>query len=246
MARPGNTAMVMAAGRGTRMMPLTAERPKPLVQVCGKALIDYALGGLRAGGVERVIANVHYFADLLEAHLRDYARHTPTQEILISDERAELLETGGGLKKAQPLIGEEPFFCLNTDAIFQGRTGASFIDPLRKTWQPPMLALLLLVPLENTLGFDGVGDFHLKADGKLVKARGEPAPYAFTGAQILDPALLDGTPEGPFSTRLIWEKAARLGGLYGCVFDGHWLHVGTPESRDAAEALLRGNGGVCG
>ncbi len=246
MARPGNTAMVMAAGRGTRMMPLTADRPKPLVQVCGKALIDYALEGLNAGGIGRVIANVHYFADLLEAHLRDHARHNPTQKFLISDERAELLETGGGLKKARPLLGGTPFYCVNTDAIFHGCPGASFIDPLRKRWEPPMLALLLLVPLERTLGFEGAGDFHLQADGHIVKTRGEPAPYAFTGAQILHPDLLDETPHGPFSTRLVWEKAARLGGLYGCVFDGDWLHVGTPESREAAERVLCPSGSLCG
>jgi len=232
---PIDTAMVMSAGLGTRMLPLTANTPKPLIRVSDKALIDYTLDELSAGGVTRIVANVHYCADQLEAHLSDRHDHT----IMISDERDELLETGGGLVKARPLIGSGPFFCANTDAIFTGPPTGTACEILRSTWHDDMLALLLLVPLKSTLGFDGNGDFHLDADGHLTKSVGEPAPFAFTGLQILHPGLLDDMPPGAFSTRLIWQKAERTGQLYGAVFGGNWLHVGTPESVADAEQVLR-------
>lgn len=250
-----DTAMVMAAGLGRRMMPLTADRPKPLIPVLNTPLIDYTLAELTAGGVSRIIANVHYCADQVEAHFNAKTNLVSTKTgplstkagplstktgptYFISDEREQLLETGGGLIKARPLIGEQPFFCANTDAIFSGVPTGNACALLREAWRAPMKALLLLVPLENTLGFEGNGDFHRHGDGRVTKAQGEAAPFAFTGLQILDPSLLNDMPDGPFSTRLIWQKAAKTEQLFGVLFDGHWLHVGTPQSVVEAESFL--------
>lgn len=225
--------MVLAAGLGTRMMPLTRNKPKPLVEVAGKALLDYCLDEIVAGGLQSAIVNVHYFADQVEAHLNN--RRVPLIEI--SDERAEILETGGGLKKARTKLGSAPFFSTNTDAVFTGASGTA-TKQLSNEWKNNMLALLLLVPLERTLGFEGNGDFHLHQDHQLTKAGDEAAHYAFTGLQIIHPDLLDGTPDGPFSTRLLWKKAREKNGLYGCIYPHHWLHVGTPKGVQDAEEFL--------
>ena len=232
-----STAMVMAAGMGNRMRPLTDTTPKPLITVNRRPLIDYTLHELSAGGVSHIVVNVHYQADQLEAYLRhEQQRHSLfSQNIIISDERSELLETGGGLVKAQHLLGEDPFFCCNTDAIFAKSRPGEACNLLRTHWQSDMLALLLLVPLTHTLGFDGSGDFHLHADHQITKTNGEPADYAYTGLQILHPAILEGEKAVPFSTRELWRKAASESKLYGCVFPGDWLHVGTPHDRDKAE-----------
>ncbi|MEL6380498.1 MAG: nucleotidyltransferase family protein [Pseudomonadota bacterium] len=227
-------AMVMAAGLGTRMQPLTLSRPKPLITVNNKPLLDYTLDELTAGGVTTIVANVHYLADQLEAHLRNH-QHS---DVLISDERSALLETGGGLVKARPLLGSGPFFCSNTDAIFAGTAPGTAARTLRAAWQPGMKALLLLVPLNRARGFDGNGDFHLRPDGRITKAGDEAATYAFTGLQILDPGLLDDMPRGAFSTRTIWQKAAAMDAIFGALYPGTWLHVGTPEAITDAEAVL--------
>ncbi|MEO1150604.1 MAG: nucleotidyltransferase family protein [Pseudomonadota bacterium] len=227
-------AMVMAAGLGTRMQPLTLSRPKPLITVNKKPLLDYTLDELTAGGVTTIVANVHYLADQLEAHLRNH-QHS---DVLISDERSALLETGGGLVKARPLLGPGPFFCSNTDAIFAGTLPGTAAQTLRAAWQPGMKALLLLVPLNRARGFDGNGDFHLRPDGRITKAGDEAATYAFTGLQILDPGLLDDMPTGAFSTRTIWQKAAAMDAIFGALYPGTWLHVGTPEAITDAEAML--------
>lgn len=232
-------AMVLAAGLGTRIMSFSRELPKPLIQVGAKTLLDYTLDELGSGGITRAIVNVHYRADQIEAHLG--TRTHPA--ITISDEREELLETGGGVKKALPLLGDQPFICTNTDAIFTGPPGAA-TTRLTDGWGDHMLALLLLVPLTRSFGFDGNGDFHLRPDNKITKAGDEAAEYAFTGLQILHPSLLDDAPEGRFSTRVLWQKAKQADALYGCIYPDQWLHVGTPEGVRQAEQHL--NRKACG
>lgn len=234
-----NTAMVLAAGLGKRMRPLTNDRPKPLVEVAGKALIDYALDRFAAAGVSRAVVNVHYFADMMEAHLK--ARNSP--QILISDERGLLLETGGGLKKAAPLLGTAPFFCANTDAILLDAAGEEACANLVSKWNADeMDALLLLVPASRASGYEGRGDFELDGAGRIAFRSAETAEHVFTGLQIISPRLLDGAPEGPFSTRLLWDRARAAGRLFGAVHGGYWMHVGDPKGLEAAEARLGEHG----
>lgn len=233
-----HTAMLLAAGLGTRMRPLTDETPKPLIKVAGKALIDYALDRFADAGVQRAVVNVHYRADQMEAHLR--MRSAP--EIKISDERGLLLETGGGLKKARPHFGDDPIFCANTDAILtgDGKTGEACAR-LAAAWRAAdMDALLLLIPIEKTSGYAGRGDFTQDPAGRIALRTGETAPFVFTGLQIISPALIDEGPEGPFSTRLLWDRAAERGRLFGAVTDGFWLHVGDPAGLAEAERRLAG------
>ncbi|MEZ5896318.1 MAG: nucleotidyltransferase family protein [Parvularculaceae bacterium] len=228
-------AMVLAAGMGTRMRELTKDTPKPLIKVCEKPLIDYALDGLVKAGVQTAIVNVHYLADKIESHLT--ARRTP--RILFSDERSQLLETGGGLKKAGPMLGKEPVFCTNTDAIIVDNAEKSGFEKLVAEWdQAKMDALLLLVPTAVASGYDGSGDFDLSGD-TLVWRRGKHAAYVFTGLQIISPTLFSDTPDGPFSTRLLWEKAMAKERLKGVVHDGGWLHVGDPEGLAEAERFFK-------
>lgn len=236
MTKMPKTAMVLAAGLGKRMRPLTDDLPKPLVEVAGKPLIDYALDRFAAAGVKRAIVNVHYFADMMEAHVA--ARSAP--EILISDERALLLETGGGLKKAAPLLGRDPFFCTNTDAILVDQEGEACARLAEAFDAETMDALLLLVRREAASGYEGAGDFELSADGRIAFRSGETAPYVFTGLQILSPSLLEDAPQVPFSTRLLWDKALKAGRLFGAVHSGFWMHVGDFEGLKAAEARLAG------
>ena len=231
------TAMVMAAGIGKRMRPLTATRPKPLVEVAGKALIDHVLDRLRAAGVERVIVNVHYLADSLEAHL---VRHADGLEILISDEREALLETGGGLVKALDLIGGDPVLVVNSDNLWlDGPVDA--IKLLASRWdEAAMDALLLLVPLARAHNHGGSGDFYLAADGRITARRtpGRVAPFTYTGVQIVHPRLIADWPEGAFSTNLFWDRAIEAGRAYGQVHQGLWFDVGTPGAIAKTEALL--------
>lgn len=225
--------MVLAAGLGTRMRPLTDTLPKPLIKVAGKALIDWTLDRFAAAGVTRAIVNVHYRADQMEEHLR--ARRD--LEIIISDERALLLETGGGLKKARAQLGERPVFCTNTDAILVDE-GAEPCTALADAWRDDeMDALLLLAPLEAASGYDGKGDFDLAGDRPSWRT-GEQARYVFTGLQIIRPALLDGAPEGPFSTRLLWDKAMAADRMRAIVHRGPWMHVGDPQGLAIADAFF--------
>jgi MurNAc alpha-1-phosphate uridylyltransferase len=234
------TAMVLAAGLGTRMRPLTDDRSKALVEVGGRALVDHVLDRLAAGGISRAVVNVHYFADRLESHLK--ARTRPT--IAISDERAELLETGGGLKKARPLLGDEPVVVANIDSVWI-EPGLGAVDRLLAAWDPEAMdVLLMVVPLERASGFDGPGDFTMDLDGRLT-FRGEApsAPLAYMGLHIAKPQLVDAEPDGPFSLARVWRRLAEDGRLFGVVFDGFWMHVGDPAARDVAEARLAGEGG---
>lgn len=229
------TAMVLAAGLGTRMRPLTDDRPKALVEVGGRALIDHVLDRLADAGVTRAVVNVHWFADRLEAHLAGRGR---APEITISDERAELLETGGGLKKAIPLLGPDPVFVANIDSVWTDRGDA--LAELATLWDPERMdAALLLARREGAIGFEGGGDFFRGEDGQLT-FRGEAAeaPYAYMGVHICRPGYVAEGPEGPFSLSGLWRRSAAEGRLFGCVLDGDWMHVGDPGARDEAEARL--------
>jgi MurNAc alpha-1-phosphate uridylyltransferase len=228
--------MVMAAGLGKRMRPLTATRPKPLVEVAGKALIDHCLDRLRAAGIRKAVVNVHYLADSLEAHLAK----TNGIEIVISDERELLLETGGGLVRALPMIDCDPFLAVNSDNLWIDGP----VDSLRllaSNWNDTRMdALLLLVPLARANCHNGQGDFHMDGAGALRrKERGTVAPFVFTGIQIVSKRLFEGDmPEGPFSTNLLWDRAMEKGRCFGVVHQGLWFDVGTPENVRKTEELL--------
>jgi MurNAc alpha-1-phosphate uridylyltransferase len=229
------TAMVLAAGLGTRMRPLTDDRPKALVTLAGRTLIDHLLDRLADAGVERAVVNVHYFAEGLERHLAGRTR----PEVLISDERGALLETGGGLKKARPLLGDDAVLVANIDSVWI-EDAEPALTTLARAWDPERMdACLLLARMERSTGFDSPGDFFLQPDGRLA-FRGEAAsaPYAFMGVHIAKPQLVDGEPDGAFSLSRIWRRLAAAGRLYGTVFDGVWMHVGDPAARDEAEARL--------
>ncbi len=230
-----DTAMVMAAGLGKRMRPLTASQPKPMVRVAGKPLIDHALDRLVDAGVARAVVNVHYLADALEAHLQ--ARSKPA--VVVSDERALLLETGGGMVKALPHL-PDPFFCLNADNVWLDGPRNAFSE-LSARWNPDeMDALLLLVGHARAVNFDGAGDFYMDPHGKLSRKRpGRVAPFIYTGIQLVSHRLLRDAPEGRFSTNLLWDRAIVEGRLYGASFTGLWFEVGTPQSIGPTEEALR-------
>ena len=232
------TAMVMAAGLGKRMRPLTATRPKPLVSVAGKPLIDHTLDRLKAAGVKKAVVNVHYLPDAMEAHLKNRVEGI---EIAISDERDLLLETGGGMVKALPLLDADPFLAVNSDNLWiDGPVDA--LKLLASAWdEEKMDALLLLVPLARAHCHTGRGDFHMSALGQLSR-RGarRVAPFVYTGIQLVSKRLLAGDmPEGPFSTNILWNRAIEAGRLYGTVHQGLWFDVGRPESIGKAEEILR-------
>jgi MurNAc alpha-1-phosphate uridylyltransferase len=232
-----HTAMIMAAGLGKRMRPLTATRPKPLIEVGGKALLDHVLEKLRAAGVRKVVVNVHYLADALEAHLASRAHGL---DVVISDERDLLLETGGGLVQAAPLIDSDPFLSLNSDNL--GVDGpADTLRLLASHWdEAKMDALLLLVPLARALNHKGMGDFHMSRTGRLRRRdRSHVAPFVFTGIQMLSKRLLRDAPEGPFSTNILWDRAIEEGRCFGAVHQGLWFDVGTPTSIKLTEAALQ-------
>ena len=229
-----DTAMVMAAGLGKRMRPLTASQPKPLVRVAGKPLIDHALDRLAEAGVTKAVVNVHYLADALEAHLG--ARKTPA--VTISDERGELLETGGGMIKAQERL-PDPFFCLNADNIWLDGPRDAFVDLSARWDTEAMDALLLLVPHVRALNFRGAGDFYMDPNGLLRrKVAGRIAPYIYTGIQLVSHRLLREAPEGRFSTNVLWDRAIEEGRLYGLPFTGQWFEVGTPQAIRPTEDAL--------
>jgi MurNAc alpha-1-phosphate uridylyltransferase len=227
-------AMIMGAGLGSRMRPLTDDRPKPLVTVAGRTLIDHSIDRLVAAGVTKIVVNVHYRADMLREHL---ARRRDV-EIVISDETERLLDTGGGVVKAMPHFGGEPFFVINSDSIWVER-GAPALPAMQAAWDAARMdGLLLLADLATTIGYDG-RDFVLLADGRLARAkdRAEP-PWGYMGVQIVHPRLFADAPEGAFSTNIVWNRAIAAGRLFGTVLDGVWLHVGTPQARDEAESYL--------
>lgn len=234
-ALASDTAMVLSAGMGKRMRPLTASQPKPMVRVAGKPLIDHALDRLAEAGVANAVVNVHYMADVIEGHLK--ARTAPS--VVFSDEREQLLETGGGLVKAQDLL-PDPFFCLNSDNIWLDGPKDAFAD-LSQAWNPDRMdALLLLVPHKRAVNFRGRGDFHMDGGGRIARrAPQRVAPYVFTGIQLVSKRLLRDAPAGPFSTNLLWDRAILEDRLYGVAFTGEWFEVGTPQAIAPTEAALK-------
>jgi N-acetyl-alpha-D-muramate 1-phosphate uridylyltransferase len=230
-----DSAMLMAAGLGKRMRPLTATQPKPLVRVAGKALIDHSLDHLAEAGIGQAVVNVHYLADALEAHVA--ARKVP--QVIISDERDRLLETGGGLVKAQPLL-PDPFFCLNSDNVWVDGPRDVFRE-LTAAWQPDRMdALLLVVPHARAHNYVGKGDFHLDPLGRISRRRtGRIAPFIYTGIQLVSHRLLRDPPDGPFSTNILWQRAIDEGRLFGTIHMGLWFEVGDPKAIAPTESRLR-------
>ncbi len=230
------TAMIMAAGLGTRMRPLTDSRPKPLVEVAGKAMIDHCFEKLVEADVSKAVVNVHYHADLMEAHL---AAVPYPVDILVSDERAQLLETGGGLVRAEPLIAEDVFFCINSDNLWTNGPTNSLLQ-LAQAWDGDRMdALLLLVRREAANNYKGDGDFHLDDEKRISRRRpGQTAPLIYSGIQLISKRLLRDAPAGPFSTNILWERAIGDGRLFGAVHEGQWFEVGTPQAIAPTEAAL--------
>jgi MurNAc alpha-1-phosphate uridylyltransferase len=232
-------AMVLAAGLGVRMRPLTDTMPKPLVKVAGKALIDYVLDKLAAAGVERAVVNVHYLAEQIERHVAPRTRPS----IAISDERGLLLGTGGGVVKALPLLGGEPFFHVNSDTVWLDRARPNLARLADAFDAAAMDALLMVAPAAGSIGYVGHGDFFVAADGRLrARAKDEQAPFVYAGAAILAPALFTDAPAGAFSLTALFARAAASGRLYGLVIEGRWMHVGSPDAIAAAEAAIRAAG----
>ena len=229
-------AILLAAGLGTRMRPLTDTMPKPLVAVAGKPLIDHVLARLAEAGVERAVVNVHYKAEQIEKHLRDW----PKPRITISDERGVLLGTGGGVVKALPHLGEEPFYLINSDTIWIDGVTPNLVRLAAGFDPATMDALLLLAPTTGCIGYHGRGDFTMLPDGRLQK-RGERevAPFVYPGVAILAPALFKDPPPDAFALTDLFARAAEKGRLHGLRLEGQWMHVGTPEAVGEAEAAIR-------
>ncbi|MBV9840168.1 MAG: nucleotidyltransferase family protein [Sphingomonadaceae bacterium] len=231
-----DTAMVLAAGLGLRMRPLTVDRPKALVEVAGKPLIDHVLDRLEAAGIARIVVNVHYLADAMEAHLR---RRRGAAEIVICDERAELLETGGGLAHALPLLGDKPFYVVNADNLWLDGP-ADTLRLLANRWDgDAMDALLLVVPFARANCHKGMGDFHMDGAGRIARRRaGRVAPFVYTGIQLVAPRFLADAPGGAFSTNILWNRAIEADRCFGVVHQGLWFDVGTPAAIPVTEAML--------
>jgi MurNAc alpha-1-phosphate uridylyltransferase len=229
------SAIVLAAGLGTRMRPYNGDVPKPLVAVGGKSLIDYGLDRLADAGVERAVVNVHHLADTVERHLA--SRRRP--RIVISDERAGLLGTGGGIAKALPQLGEAPFFLVNSDTLWLDGVKPNFARLAEAFDAAAMDALLLLAPTAGSIGYSGRGDYMMLPDGRLRRrAEQEVVPFIYAGAAILSPALFADAPAGAFALTLLFDRAGEHGRLFGLRLEGVWMHVGTPEAVAAAEAAL--------
>ena len=233
--KPITRAMIMAAGLGTRMRPLTNDRPKPLVKVRGRALIDHAIDRLVAAGVKMIVVNVHHPAQMLRDHLatrRDV-------KIVISDESEALLDSGGGIAKAMALFEGEPFFTHNSDSVWvEGVSHA--LDRMIARWDEDMMdSLMLVAPTVSALCYEGRGDFTMEADGRLARVtEHRVAPFVWIGVQILHPRLFAGAPEGKFSINPLWDKAIEKGRLYGIRLDGTWMHIDRPDAVADAERFL--------
>jgi MurNAc alpha-1-phosphate uridylyltransferase len=235
MSSIGQSAMVLAAGLGLRMRPLTLSRPKPLIEVAGRHLIDHGMDKLRNAGVSRTVINVHYFPEQIE----EWARLQRGIEIIISDERHELLDTGGGIANALALLPEAPFFVLNSDSFWEDGPSPA-LHRIQSAWDDTKMdCLLLLTPLARAVGYDGKGDFTRAQDGRLQRrAEGSQSLLAYSGAYLVHPRLFAGSPVGKFSMNLLWDRAMAAGRLFGLEHDGLWLHVGTPEAIPLAERAL--------
>jgi MurNAc alpha-1-phosphate uridylyltransferase len=227
--------MVLAAGLGKRMRPHSDTLPKPLVHVAGKPLIDHALDRLAEAGIARAVVNLHYRAEQIERHLAGRTR----PRILISDERAQLLETGGGIVKALPLLGDAPFIAINSDTLWIDGVKPNLVRLAEAFEATRMDALLLLAPTTSSIGYTGRGDFRMTAGGQLVRrAERDMAPFVYAGAAVLAPALFADAPRGAFSLTQLFDRAAEAKRLFGLRLEGVWMHVGTPEAIVEAEAAL--------
>ena len=230
-----NRAIVLAAGLGTRMRPYNGHIPKPLVEIGGKSLIDYSLDRLADAGVESVVVNVHHLADILERHLAPRQR----PHVVISDERGELLGTGGGIAKALPKLGDAPFFLVNSDTVWFDGVRPNFTRMAEAFDPQTMDVLLLLAATTSSIGYSGRGDFAMLPDGRLRRRReNEVVPFVYAGAAVLSPALFADAPKGAFSLTVLFDRAAEKNRLFGLRLEGVWMHVGTPEAVAAAEAAL--------
>ena len=233
------TAMVLAAGLGQRMKPLTDTIPKPLVLLAGKPLIDHVLDRLAGAGITRAVVNVHYLADKLEAHLAK--RVAP--KIIISDERGVLLDTGGGVCRALPLIGNRPFLIHNSDSVWIDGLGSNLERLIAAFDAKTMDSLMLLAPAAASIGYDGLGDFSMDGDGRLTRQSGaRVAPFVFTGVSMIHPCMFNGEAERRFSLNHVWDRAIAAGRLFGIRLDGVWMHVGTPDAVGEAEQALHSAG----
>ena len=232
--------MILAAGLGTRMAPLTREKPKPLIALNGKPLIDYAIDRLVKGGVNFIVVNVHYLADQLIAHLEKRKARDSSVHIEILDETGMILDTGGGIAKALPYFEGQPFFTHNSDSLWVEGMGSAMTRMKARWNSDSMDALMLLAPCSTAIGYDGRGDFQMDAWGLLTRrAEMNLAPFVWTGLQIVHPRLFDGAPTGRFSINPLWDKAIDKGRLAGVRLDGVWIHVGTPQGLEDAENFLR-------
>ncbi|MET0746211.1 MAG: nucleotidyltransferase family protein [Microvirga sp.] len=227
--------MVLAAGLGKRMLPITATIPKPLVRVGGRTLIDFALDRLAEAGIETAVVNVHHFADLLEAHLR--TRKMP--HIVVSDERGEVLETGGGVKKALPLLGGSPFLTFNSDSLWIEGERPN-LRRLVEAWDPDAMDILMLVaPRETSVGYEGRGDFAMDPEGRLHRRPPDgEVPLVYAGVAVVKPEMVAGIPQTAFSANVFYDRAIQAGRLYGLRLEGQWLHVGEPRAIVEAEERL--------
>jgi MurNAc alpha-1-phosphate uridylyltransferase len=234
-------AMVLAAGLGTRMRPLTNDRPKALVEVGGRALIDHMLDRLAQVGVETAVVNVHAFADRLEAHLKARDATGVLPRIVISDERAEPLETGGGIKHALHLLPDAPFWVANIDSVWIDDDDKA-LDGVAAAWNPEIMDVCLLTAsTAESMGFHATGDLFLNAVGEVrFKDQGEQAPLVYVGVHIAKPSVVADGPDGPFGLLPIWKTLTAAGRVHGVAPKGLWMHVGDPVARDAAEARLAG------
>ncbi len=230
------SAMVLAAGLGTRMGPLSQSRPKPLVEVTGRALIDHVLDRLAQAGIATAVVNVHHFADAVEEHLK--GRKHP--RIVISNERVQLLSTGGGIAKALPLLGGGLFVLLNSDSLWIEGATPNLVRLARGLDRGRMDAVLLLAATAGAIGYGGRGDYAMDADGRLHRCgEREVAAFVYAGAAILSPALFSGAPKGAFPLTILFDRAEKSGRLFGLRLEGSFLHVGTPEAIAAAEQAIR-------
>lgn len=231
------TAMILAAGKGTRMRAAAADPPKPLTEIAGKSLLMRMIARCEAAGIKKIIINLHHKAAQIEAACAAYRGPCA---LVFSDERAALLETGGGVKKALPLLGDAPFLVANGDVLWheQGHADAALGDFISRFDPSHSQAFLLMTPTKAASGYDGAGDYEMATDGRLTRRQGDTAPYVFAGVQILTPGLFDTMPETAFSLNEIYDAAMAENSLFGHVLDGQWMHVGTPEGRALAEDLL--------
>jgi MurNAc alpha-1-phosphate uridylyltransferase len=231
----GTRAMMLTAGLGTRMRPLTLTRPKPLIEVAGRSLLDRGVDALQRAGVSQVVVNKHYLADQIDG----WAAARATPHIVVQDEEALILDTGGGVAKALPHLGPDPFFVLNSDSFWVDGP-APALQRMRDAWNDATMDCLLLLARKNhSTGFDGPGDFDMDDTGRLARRSGETAEHVYAGAYLVHPRLFRDAPEGEFSMNELWNRALAEGRLHGLVHDGWWLHVGTPDAIALAEDKLR-------